>query len=70
MRYSLMPLLLPPSIMGIFTFGLYQFITNRLDRNVSLALTIGAVLSAAIAIALYVYTVENRLREIETRIDL
>ena len=69
MRFSLMPLLLPPSIIGVFAFGLHLFITSRFDRGVSLVLMIGAAVAAGVAVALHVYTVDNRLREQETRID-
>ncbi|MDB5335276.1 MAG: hypothetical protein JWN70_895 [Planctomycetaceae bacterium] len=69
MRFTLMPLLVPPSILGVFALGLHQFITNRLDRGLSLGLIIASVVAAGIASALHVYTVDNRIREQEARID-
>lgn len=69
MRFSLMPLLLPPSILGAFAFGLHQLITNRFAHGFSLTLTIGAAVAAGIAVALHVHTVDNRLSDAETRID-
>ena len=69
MRFTLMPILLPPAILGSFSFGVHWLMTRGYDRGFAWVLTIGSALACVISIALHVYTVENRLRELEARID-
>ena len=69
MRFSLMPILVPPVILITFAWGVHGLVTSQHDRGFSWSFTIGSAVAGFIAIALHVYTVDNRLRDLEDRIE-
>ena len=67
MRFTLMPLFLPPAILGTFAWGVYSLTTQQHDRGFAWAITVGAALAGHLTICLYVDTIDNRLRDLERR---
>ena len=69
MHFSLKPILFPLAVIAAFSFGVYWLATRPHDRGFAWAVTVGSALGGIIGNALYVYTTDNRIRDLETRLD-
>ena len=69
MRFSLKPILFPLLVIASFSFSVFWLATRQYDRGFAWILAVGSVVAAVIGNAMYVYTTDNRLRDIEAKIE-
>lgn len=69
MRFSLMPLLVPAVLVALLAWGIHGLATKDFDRGWWWFLTIGSAVAGIAALALHVYTVDDRLRRLEQNIE-
>ena len=69
MRLSPLPLLVPAALIAAFGFGFHGLLTAGYDRAFWWALTIGSAAGSALAVALHVWSVDERLQELEQKVS-
>lgn len=69
MRFSLKPILFPLLLIASFSFSVFWLTTRQHDRGFAWILGVGTVVVAVIGNALYVYAIDNRMKDIETKLE-
>lgn len=69
MRFSLMPLFFPLLLIATFSFSIFWLATKQHDHGFAWITAIGSAVIAAIGNALYVYTTDNRIRDLEMKLE-
>jgi uncharacterized membrane protein (DUF485 family) len=69
MRFSLKPIFFPLLVITTFSFSVFWLATRQHDRGFAWIMAIGSVVVAVIGNALYVYTTDNRIRDLEAKLE-
>jgi uncharacterized membrane protein YfcA len=69
MRFSLKPIFFPLLVISSFSFSVFWLAARQYDRGFAWVMAIGSVIGAVIGNALYVYTTDNRIRDLEAKLE-
>ena len=69
MRFSLKPIFFPLLVIACFSFSVFWLATRHHDRGFAWIMAVGSVVVGVIGNALYIYTTDNRIRDLEAKIE-
>lgn len=69
MRFSLKPIVFPLLVIACFSFSVFWLATRQHDRGFAWIMAVGSVLVGVIGNALYVYATDNRIRDLEAKLE-